>query len=107
MKYQVFILEDAEIDILEIYKYISINESKSQADRLTVALEKKCISLSNFAHRGHIPPELDRVSIFNYLEINYKSYRIIYQVIESNVFIHCILDGRRDLAELLHRRLLR
>jgi len=107
MKYQIFILEDAEIDILEIFQYIAVNDSSSKADRFIEALEKKCNSLSSFAKRGHIPPELDRVSIFNYLEINYKTYRIIYQLVENHVFIHCILDGRRDLAEVLHQRLLR
>jgi hypothetical protein len=29
MKYSIFILEDAERDILEIYRYIMINESKN------------------------------------------------------------------------------
>ena len=32
---------------------------------------------------------------------------IIYQLIEKNVYIHCILDGRRDLEDLLRIRLLR
>ena len=107
MKYHVFILRDAEIDILEIYQYIAINDSISKADRLIDTLEKKCLSLTDFAKRGHIPPELDRVSVFNYLEITYKTYRIIYQIVANNIFIHCILDGRRDLPEVLHRRLLR
>jgi len=34
-------------------------------------------------------------------------YRIIYEVVESNVFVHCVLDGRRSLQELLEMRLLK
>jgi toxin ParE1/3/4 len=90
-----------------LYEYVALNDALSKADKLIEKLEEKCKSLSEYANRGHIPPELDRVSIYNYLEIRYKPYRIIYQIIEKNVFIHCILDGRRDLTELLHERLLR
>ncbi|UCF64844.1 MAG: type II toxin-antitoxin system RelE/ParE family toxin [bacterium] len=107
MKYRVFILKDAEQDILELYKYVALNDALSKADRLIEKLEEKCKSLSEYANRGHIPPELDRVSVYNYVEIHYKPYRILYQIIDKDVFIHCILDGRRDLTELLHERLLR
>jgi len=37
----------------------------------------------------------------------FKPYRIIYQIDDPNVFIHCILDGRPDMSTLLERRLLR
>jgi toxin ParE1/3/4 len=40
-------------------------------------------------------------------EIHFKPYRIIYQIIDKRVFVHCVLDGRRDLQELLERRMLR
>ena len=107
MTYQVFVLKDAEQDILEIYEYVARNDSISKADKLIERIEEKCKSLSEYANRGHIPPELDRISIPNYLEIHYKPYRILYQIIDKSVFVHCILDGRRDLRELLHERLLR
>ncbi len=107
MKYQVFMVSDAEEDILEIYKYASRNDSIQRAENLYQKLEETCLSLTEFPNRGHIPPELERIGVFNFLEIHYKPYRIIYQIIESNVYIHCILDGRRDLQELLQQRLLR
>jgi len=34
-------------------------------------------------------------------------YRIIYQIAGRKVFIHCVLDGRRAVQEVLERRLLR
>jgi prevent-host-death family protein len=36
-----------------------------------------------------------------------QDYRILYEVQEQAVFVHAILDGRRDLRDLLERRLLR
>ena len=59
------------------------------------------------ANRGHIPPELERVGVYEYREIYFKPYRIIYQIVESDVYIHCVLDSRRDLEDLLQERLLR
>jgi toxin ParE1/3/4 len=107
MKYQVFILKDAEQDILQLYEYVALNDSPAKADRLIDKLEKKCNSLSELANRGRVPPELDRISVYNYLEIHFKLYRIIYQIINKNVFIQCILDSRRDLTDILIERLLR
>lgn len=107
MKYQVFILKDAEQDILQLYEYVALHDSPAKADRLIDNLEKKCKSLSELASRGHVPPELDRISVYNYLEIHFKPYRIIYQIINKNVFIQCILDSRRDLTDILIERLLR
>ena len=37
----------------------------------------------------------------------FKPYRIIYQIVGRKVFIHCVLDGRRNLQDILERRLLR
>ena len=65
------------------------------------------LSLEDFPLRGHIVPELERISVISYLEIHYKAYRIIYQVLNKTVYIHSILDGRRNISELLQKRLLR
>ena len=63
--------------------------------------------VTEFPIRGHLPPELERIGVLDYKEIHYKPYRIIYQIIESTVYVHCVLDGRRDLQQLLEERLLR
>ena len=107
MRYQVFIIYDAEEDLFEIYRYIANKDSIENAENIIQKIEETCLSLSKFPNRGHIPPELKRFGVLEFQEVHYKPYRIIYQVIESNVYIHCILDGRRDLQELLENRLFR
>jgi len=106
MKFKVYIISDAEEDILAIYNYVLINDSEEKAEYLLQKLEETCISLNKLPNRGHVPPELERVGVYNYKEIHFKPYRIIYEVIESKVYIHCVLDGRRSLQELLEKRLL-
>ena len=107
MKYQVFLTNEAEEDIMDIYNYVSTRDLPGRADKLFDKLKDTCLSLNEFPERGHNPPELERINIFDFLEIHYKPYRIIYQIRDHEVYIHCVIDGRRDLLELLQRRLLR
>ena len=107
MKYQVFFVLDAELDLFDIFTYISSNDSEAGARFIYAKLKETCSSLEFFPHRGHVPPELERIGIDNFLQVHFKPYRIIFSVSGRKVFVHCILDGRRDLQELLHRRLIR
>lgn len=107
MNFKVNIISDAEKDIFDIYNYVLINDSREKAEYLLSKLEETCLSLKKYPNRGHVPPELERVGIYTYKEIHFKPYRIIYEITEKIVFIHCVLDGRRSLQELLENRLLR
>jgi len=107
VKYKVNLTFSAEGDLLEIYKYVFFNDSAEKAEKLYSKLYEKCIALQDYPHRGHIPSELSLLGIDDFLEITYKPYRIIYQIIEKVVFIHCILDGRRDMQRLLQERIIR
>ena len=107
MNFNVYIISDAEEDIFSIYQYVSVNDSIESAEYLLHKIEETCLSLSKYPNRGHVPPELERMGVYNYREIHFKPYRIIYEVIESNVFVHCALDGQRSLQELLEMRLLK
>ncbi len=107
MKFNVRVISDAEADLLDIYLYVALNDSPEKANRLIDSLEEVCLRLETMPERGHIPPELKRISIFDYRELHFKPYRIIYQIIDLDVFIHYVLDGRRDIQEILLHRLLR
>ena len=103
----IYLISDAEDDLLEFVENVEKYDSPEKAAKLLDKIESTCKSLSELAHRGHIPPELERIGIFEFKEIHYKPYRIIYRIIDKNRYIHCIIDGRRDLQELLQQRLLR
>lgn len=107
MKYKVNIIKSAEDDLLELYKYIYFNVCEENADKIYSKLEEKIYSLQEFPKRGHIPSEMKLLGIEDFLEINYKPYRIIYQIIDAVVYVHCVLDGRRDMQKLLQERLIR
>ena len=106
-RYRVRLAEDAEQDLIDIYRYVSLHNSVEKAAYVLDQLESLCSRLTELPERGHVPPELDRIGVTNFREIHFKPYRVIYEVIRQNVFIHCVLDGRRDMQSLLERRLLR
>ena len=56
--------------------------------------------------RGTYPKELLAIGLREYREIFFKPYRIIYRVMNQNVYVMVIADGRRDMQALLQRRLL-
>jgi toxin ParE1/3/4 len=107
VSYQVVILDEAEEDIFSIYCYILKNDSPLKAEFVFGKVEELCNGLQDLPNRGHIPPELERVGMSLYREIHFKPYRIIYEIDGKIVFIHCVVDGRRDLQQLLERRLVR
>lgn len=98
---------DAEADLFEIYRYVALNDSIEQADRLLGALKRACSSLRTLPLRGHIPPELQDIGVSQFREIRFKPYRIFYSIDRTTVTIHGVLDGRRDMQTLLQERLLR
>lgn len=107
MNYRVEITDVAEQDILDIYYYISHHDSIENADHVITKLENLCLSLNEQPTRGHVPPELDRIGIKEYLELHFKPYRVIYRIQNNTVIILCVADGRRDMRSLLERRLIR
>lgn len=107
MKFKVNIVSSAEDDLFEIYKYVYFNDSEEKAEKLYSKLYEKCLSLQEYPNRGHVPRELSLLGIDEFLEIDFKTYRIIYQFIEKVVYVHSILDGRRDMQKLLQERLMR
>ena len=107
MKYSVRIMQEAEDDIFDIYQYVKIYDSVEAAEYVFSSIENLCFSLENLPGRGHIPPELARINVSKFIEVLFKPYRVIYEIEAKTVFVHCVLDGRRDLQLVLERRLLR
>ena len=106
-RYRVRVIEDAEQDLIGIYTYVAANDSGEKAEYVLDRLQTLCLSLDKLATRVHIPPELERIGVTTYRQVHFKPYRVIYQNSGQDVYIHCVLDGRRDMQSLLERRLLR
>ena len=107
MKYEVRIDNVAIDDLYAIYRYVANNDSPAKADNLLDSIQKAMLSLETVPARGNHPPEMQRWGILDFREIFFKPYRIIYEIRDNAVFIHAVLDGRRNCEDLLQQRLLR
>lgn len=107
MNYKVRIDPLARQDLKEIFLYVAVNDSIDAANQLLGKIEETCYKLEKQPTRGHIPEELRGTGIKRYLEIHYKPYRITYEIKKEIVYIHSVLDGRRNIQEILSERILR
>jgi toxin ParE1/3/4 len=105
-KYEVLLTKGAEQDLESIYDYISGFDSPKNANYVLDQLMKVVDTLSRSPERGNYPKELSSLGIREYRQTFFKPYRIIYRIIQSNVIIYVIADGRRDMQSVLSRRLL-
>src|SRR4030067_121807 len=97
---------DAARDLDELYDYIAEHDAPEKAEYVLEQIEKAFSRLSEFPERGAYPKELLALGIREYREIFFKPYRIIYRVMDKNVYVLLIVDGRRDMQTLLQRRVL-
>jgi len=106
MAFAVFLTNDAARDLDELYDYITLHDAPQKADYVLGQIQRAFSRLSKFTERGAHPKELLALGILEYREIFFKPYRIIYRVMDKNVYVLLIADGRRDMQTLLQRRLL-
>jgi len=106
MRFAVLLTDNAARDLDELYDYIALHDTPKKADYVLEQIEKALSRLSEFPERGAYPKELLAIGIREYREIFFKPYRIIYRVMDKNVYVLLMVDGRRDMQTLLQRRLL-
>jgi toxin ParE1/3/4 len=106
MPFKVLLTHAAARDLDELYDYIARHDALRKADYVLEQIEKTLSKLSEFPERGAYPKELLAIGIREYREVFFKPYRIIYRVVDKNVYVLLVVDGRRDMQSLLQRRLL-
>ncbi len=76
------------------------------AEKLALRITTKINSLSRYPKRCRVVPELKAMGLMNYREMILGPYRIFFRMEARQVILVGILDGRRDLEEILLARAL-
>ena len=103
---QVLWTKTAREDLFEVVEYIKL-DSASIAMKILESIEKSVTRLSDFPEHGRIVPELKELNVYRYREIVFSPWRVIYRTETNKVFIMAVIDGRRDVADVLLNRQLR
>ncbi|MGH7820202.1 MAG: type II toxin-antitoxin system RelE/ParE family toxin [Candidatus Binatia bacterium] len=98
--------EVAAKDLERLAGYLA-EEAPLRAKGIIDGIVARAESLVQAPNRGRIPPELRSVGQQEWREVQEPPWRILYRVAESRVEIHGVLDGRRNLEDILMERMLR
>ena len=95
----------AEKDLLGIVKYIA-EEDAGAALEILNRIKAGTARLDHSPKRGRIVPELLKHGISRYREIVIKPWRVIYRIEGERVYVVTVIDGRRNVEDVLLERLL-
>ena len=98
--YQVFWTQTAQQDLKRIIEYIDA-ESKIQARKVYQAIKQEATNLLQMPLRGRIVPELRYYGILTYRELINPPWRIIYKTEKDRVWVLAVIDGRRNVEDIL------
>jgi toxin ParE1/3/4 len=104
---KVHILASAQADLRSLRGYVVHSFSSDTWHTTKAKLKTSIENLARFPHLGGIPPELESLNLTQYRQILSGMNRVIYEVRQDAVYVHLIVDTRRDLKEVLLQRLLR
>ncbi len=100
-------LESAELDLKDLRTYIIKEFSLSTWKNTLQPIKASIGHLAQFPLLGAIPDELRSLNLTQYRQVLSGMNRIIYEVRQNTVYIHVIVDARRDMPSFLMRRLVR
>ena len=105
MRFEVVLTLDAERDLDDLHAYIATYDSLINAVRVSIGYWRSRRVWRRIP-RGSVPKELRSLAIKDYRQSFFKPYRVIYRIVDRQVIVYLIADGRRDMQSLLARRLL-
>lgn len=102
--YQIVWAGVAESDLKEIIDFIAI-DSPANALKILKKLKQCASSLYTFPERSRVVPELQDQGILTYRELIVPPWRIVYRISAKYVYVLSVLDSRRNVEDILLRRL--
>jgi len=99
--------EVALADVERLAAYLA-EDAPMTADRILERIIDRAESLTRVPERGRTPPELRAIGDQTWREIQLRPWRILYRIVApARVEIHGVIDGRRNLTDVLLERILR
>jgi plasmid stabilization system protein ParE len=96
----------AQCDLHSIIEFIAADDPVA-AEHALDQIEGRVASLRDLPERGRVVPELAAFGIHTYRELVVTPWRIVYRVSGRTVHVLAVLDGRRNIEDVLLDRLVR
>ncbi|ADK82554.1 type II toxin-antitoxin system RelE/ParE family toxin [Sediminispirochaeta smaragdinae] len=105
-KQEVIWTEPVLKDLNEIIEYISF-DSVPTAIKQYERIKETAGKLELCSEQGRIIPELQNENIVKYREMIIRPWRLMYRMEGKKVLILALIDGRRNIEDILIKRNLR
>lgn len=102
----VFWTSSANKDLVEISEYLA-EESIDAAEAFLSRVDERLTQLAEFPQIGRVVPELERHNVTRFREVVLSPWRFVYREEKNEIFVITVFDGRRNIEDILLRRLLR
>lgn len=104
---KIVILASAELDLQDLRAYIVKDFSVAAWQKTFKQIKASIRNLASFPLLGSVPDELQTLNLTQYRQVLSGQNRIIYEVRQDTIYVHLVVDTRRDLLSFLLRRLVR
>ncbi len=107
MSQKVVFLRSAETDLKDLKDYVIRSYGKETWQTSYSKIKESVAVIQSFPEEGRIPDELASLNLAQYRQIISGLNRFVYEVRGDTAFIHIVCDSRKDLRNLLMRRILK
>ncbi len=98
--------QDASQDLLEIVRFIKERSGAGIARQIYERITLKVAKANSFPESHRVVPELAQIGISEVKEIIEAPWRIFYRATESEVRVLSVIDGRRNVEDILYRKMI-
>ena len=95
----------ARDDLDDVVRRIE-DESPSQAARILHLIRARAQALELFPSRCRVVPEVKEWGVTSYRELIVSPWRIVFRIEAGTIWVVAVVDGRRDMEEVLLQRLI-
>jgi toxin ParE1/3/4 len=106
MKRGIIWSKDAGDELTDIISYIKHSTGKITAKKIYLKIMNEVKRVSNNAAGKKIAPLLREFGINNIYQLNINPWTLFYKVEINKMKIISIIDGRRNLEEILYKKMI-
>ena len=93
-------------DVHDIVDHLAM-DSRTRAVTFLDRVDQAVRRLAASPGLGRVVPELERHDVYLYRELILSPWRLIYRFDRDHLYVLAVIDGRRNVEDVLLRRLMR
>jgi toxin ParE1/3/4 len=97
---------NAEADVLGIVTYIKNHSGPMTASAVYERIKRRAEPLVDFPESGRVVPQLITIGIEDVRQITEKPWIIYYKIIDNEIWVLSVIDGRRNLEEIIFAKII-